>query len=88
MCVSHVLAPPGATTHIVKLCMLDPGKADVAIELPDCLTCLAFHPEDPALLASESKQQESSPLDLLEKMALEHVVRGTRAAPPSSAQGC
>ena len=30
---------------------LDPSKADVAIELPDCLTCLAFHPEDPALLA-------------------------------------
>ena len=30
---------------------LDPAKADVAIELPDCLTCLAFHPEDPALLA-------------------------------------
>ena len=30
---------------------LDPAKADVAIELPDCLTCLAFHPTDPALLA-------------------------------------
>ena len=30
---------------------LDPAKADVAIELPGCLTCLAFHPEDPSLLA-------------------------------------
>jgi hypothetical protein len=30
---------------------LDPSKADVALELSDCLTCLAFHPEDPALLA-------------------------------------
>ena len=33
---------------------LDPKKADVAIELPDCLTCLAFHPEDPSLLAGGS----------------------------------
>ena len=33
---------------------LDPGKADVALELPDCLTCLAFHPEDPSLLAGGS----------------------------------
>ena len=30
---------------------LDPERADAAIELPDCLTCLAFHPADPALLA-------------------------------------
>ena len=30
---------------------LDPSKADTAIELPDCLTCLAFHPVDPSLLA-------------------------------------
>lgn len=30
---------------------LDPKKADTAIELPDCLTCLAFHPTDPSLLA-------------------------------------
>ena len=33
---------------------LDPHKADVIIELPDCLTCLAFHPEDPSLLAGGS----------------------------------
>ncbi len=33
---------------------LDPSKADAAIELPDCLTCLAFHPTDPALLAGGS----------------------------------
>jgi hypothetical protein len=30
---------------------LDPAKADVALPLPDCLTCLAFHPENPSLLA-------------------------------------
>jgi len=33
---------------------LDPSKADHCIELPECLTCLAFHPEDPALLAGGS----------------------------------
>ena len=30
---------------------LDPAKADLALELQECLTCLAFHPEDPSLLA-------------------------------------
>ena len=30
---------------------LDPAKADLALELPECLTCLDFHPEDPSLLA-------------------------------------
>ena len=30
---------------------LDPKKADTAIELPDCLTSLAFHPTDPSMLA-------------------------------------
>merc|ERR1719446_56625 len=33
---------------------LDPQKADMALELSDCLTCLAFHPEDPSLLAGGS----------------------------------
>lgn len=33
---------------------LDPAKADLALELQDCLTCLAFHPEDPSLLAGGS----------------------------------
>ena len=37
---------------------LDPSKADTAIELPDCLTCLAFHPEDPSLLAGGSYSGE------------------------------
>ena len=30
---------------------LDPSKADIALMLPDSLTCLAFHPENPSLLA-------------------------------------
>ena len=30
---------------------LDPQKADTAIELQNCLTCLAFHPTEPSLLA-------------------------------------
>lgn len=33
---------------------LDPRRADVAIELPDCLACLAFHPDEPTLLAGGS----------------------------------
>jgi len=33
---------------------LDPQKADLVLELSDCLTCLAFHPEDPSLLAGGS----------------------------------
>ena len=30
---------------------LDPKRADVALPLADCLTCLAYHPEDPSVLA-------------------------------------
>jgi len=33
---------------------LDPAKADVALQLQDCLTSLAFHPQEPALLAGGS----------------------------------
>ena len=30
---------------------LDPKKADLALGLSNCVTCLAFHPTDPSLLA-------------------------------------
>ena len=30
---------------------LDPARADVVMPLHECLSCLAFHPEDPSLLA-------------------------------------
>lgn len=33
---------------------MDPSKADVLIELGDCIACLAFHPEEPTLLAGGS----------------------------------
>ncbi|XP_064382625.1 cytoplasmic dynein 2 intermediate chain 2-like [Halichondria panicea] len=30
---------------------LDPSKADLSIDVPSCLMCVAFHPEHPALVA-------------------------------------
>jgi len=47
-------APSMLCTWSIFRRSLDPAKADVAIELAACLTCLAFHPEDPALLAGGS----------------------------------
>ena len=46
---------------------MEPGKADVALQLQDCLTSLAFHPTDPSLLAGGSFNGDVLLFNLSEK---------------------